>query len=121
MTGIIEYTISEEANTQIREQSSVLVRDVNETKIILQKNGNIQTSNGGIEFYKDEQGVCHFGKSFYSYVQNENLFVNLKWSYSSFASYIIKTLNLLENINTNKENKYFFGKVYDYPEMGKDE
>ena len=121
MTGIIGYTIGEEGNTQIIEQSNVLVRDVNETKIILQKNGNIQTSNGGFEFYKDKQGQIHFGKSFYSHVQNENLFVNLVWSYSSFASYIIKTLNLLENINTNKENKYFFGKVYDYPEMEKEE
>lgn len=116
MTGLIGYSINEEKSSSKIEESNVLVRDVNETKLVINKDANIQLSNGGCELYKDLLGNLHFGKTFHSHVQHENIFTNITWSYSSFASYIIKILHLLENINTNKETKYFFGKVYDYPE-----
>ncbi|MDP2160599.1 MAG: hypothetical protein Q8K02_08970 [Flavobacterium sp.] len=115
MTGIISYGIDED-NNKNTEQSSVLVRDVNETKLVRKINGNIQLSNGGCELYIDQQGVNHFGKMYQSRIQEKNLIVNIGWSYSSFATYIIKILHLLENINTNKVHKYFFGRVYDIPE-----
>jgi hypothetical protein len=117
MTGLLSYTIDENPDVQELTKSRILVSDVNETKMILNKNGSVTMKNGepgsGCDLYIDDKHVSHFGKSFRSHVQDKNLFVNLNWSYSSFASYIIKILHLLENVNTNKENKYFFGKVYD--------
>lgn len=120
MTGLISYSIDENPNAEEVTKSRILVNDVNETKLILKKDGTVTMKNGkhggGCDLYIDEQGIRHFGKSFQSHVQNKNLFTNLNWSYSSFASYIIKILHLLENVNTNKDTKYFFGKVYDIPE-----
>ncbi|WP_281921909.1 DUF6602 domain-containing protein [Flavobacterium collinsii] len=121
MTGLISYSVDENPNVKESAKSQVLVRDVNEIQLILKKDGAVTMKNGGYgggcDLYIDDQKKSHFGKAFLSHAQDKNLFINLNWSYSSFASYIIKILHLLENVNTHKENKYFFGKVYDIPEV----
>lgn len=121
MTGLISYAFNYEQNDKNNplEKSEVLVRDVNETKLIRSINGDVQISNGGFEFYKDKEGKHHFAKMFHSSMEKENLEVYIQWAYSSFSAYIIKVLHLLENVNINQKNKYFFGKVFDIPDQEK--
>lgn len=119
MTGLIRFGKMEDStnNQNFHTDSTTLVRDVDETKLILKKNGEVQFSNGGVEFYKDKIGNHHFAKKFFSSMNKGNLSVLLDWSYSSFSEYIIKSLHLVENINEQNETKYFFGKVYNYLEQ----
>lgn len=118
MTGLIKFARIEEptSDENFSISTNALVKDVEDTRLVLKNDGSVEFSNGGVELYKDRNGNHHFAKKFYCNVSKGDLAVFLDWSYSSFSLYMIKSLHLLENIDEYKETKYFFGKVYNYLE-----
>lgn len=114
MTGSFNINSINNSNEYIN-ITTPLVKNINDLKINLNANGQVQICEQGcgVQAYSDGK-KWHYTKQYTSSFMRENIIISLTWSYNEFSEFLIKLLLLLNGRYNPNESNIHFGQIFDY-------
>jgi hypothetical protein len=112
-SGLITINKSEKGDNLFSD--IVLAKPIDNLNIYINHEGHLKIAEqfGGAELCKTSDSNWSVTKLYTPHITKNGIDVSLTWSHNSFTRFFIQTINFLEGIPTDKEDKLNFGQIYD--------